>query len=140
MNQNMNQNINVLSWNVCWGCMSADVTSANDKTAYNLAIQCKNLRNNNNGQHVCLNNISRSIDYFNSNTPYDFIAIQEAKNWYDIFNGSPKLQTMGYIHHTIMTGVNKNTAVDLITFYDKNRYRPLAVKVGNIGKFDGRPY
>ncbi|VBB19042.1 endonuclease/exonuclease/phosphatase family protein [Yasminevirus sp. GU-2018] len=130
--------IKVLTWNVCWGCMSADHTSKHDMTAYNLSTKCENDRVTNAGQHVCLPNVVDSIDTFTES--YDFVALQEAKNWEDIQNQSNKLKVMGVVHHALYIGPAKNVKVDLVTFYNRNRYRLLALKTGNVVPGDGRPF
>jgi hypothetical protein len=125
--------ISILTYNICWGCMKADDTSKNDRTAYVLAVKCAEEKKQT-GTNVCLNNVARSIDNFS--TKYDFIALQEAVKVQELANTSKKLSTMGYVHHRIMG----NTIIELVTFYNKNRYKVIAVTYGELKFKDGRPY
>ena len=81
-----NENVNVLSWNVCWGCMTASALSNLDTFAQHLAYdKCFKEKPN----HSCLLNVSNAIDTFiQENKLLDFIGIQEATNWKDIYNNS----------------------------------------------------
>ena len=121
-------NLKILSWNICWGCMKADDTSHLDTTAQFLAGKCVEIQE-------CLNNVAKLIN----NENYDIIGLQEAAKYNDIIFKSGNLQKMGSIHHTLRIGENK---IDLITFYNKQKFKVLAVKVGNIdtSNQEGRPY
>ena len=134
----MFKKINILSWNVSWGCMSGNNDGLKDRTAYALAKYCKELRDKDpsNG-NPCLNNVA---DFIDKSNPYDFVGLQECKNWKNIMRKSNFLKKMGYINH-IIEG-REGVHVDLTTFYDKKIYKVLAVKVGNLiaSNFDARPY
>ncbi len=98
----MDNNLKILSWNICWGCMKADHTSHLDTTAQFLAEKCVEIQE-------CLNNVAKLIN----NDKYDIIGLQEAAKYNDIIFKSANLQKMGSIHHTLLIGKNK---IDLITF------------------------
>jgi len=112
--------LKILSWNICWECMSANQTSNT------LAIYCKNNKN------TCLLNVVDLIDQ----EEYDIIGLQEAAKYNVIISESDKLRKMGCIHHAL----NKNSIVDLTTFYNIQKFKVLAVKVGNLFNKQGRPY
>ena len=128
----MDNNLKILSWNICWGCMKADDTSAGDGTARFLAQECKQ-------SQLCLQNVVELINY----EEYDIIGLQEAAKYADIINRSPRLRTMGCIHHTLHISRGRIIVdIDLTTFYNTEKFKVMAVKVGNIDEFDqdGRPY
>jgi len=113
-------NLKILSWNICWECMSAN----NDK--HILAVYCKNTK-------TCLPNVVDLIEQ----EKYDIIGLQEAAKYKDIIDKSAKLQKMGCIHHALD---NNGFIVDLTTFYNIRKFKVLAVKVGNLFNKLGRPY
>ena len=136
----MSDVINILSYNICWGCMSSNETSSNDVTAKFLATECYNLKKTT-GENICLKNVSQVI----SNKKYDIIGLQEATNWRDILEINSHLREMKYVHSlteaTILrTGVK--IYADLVTFYNGNKFRLNAVKQGNLDNDhnDARPY
>ena len=88
------ESIKVLTYNLCWGCMVADKTSKFDGTALPLATTCETLRNGNNNQHVCLQNIADFIDKICQG--YDFIGTQENGNWVELNNASSVLKGTAY--------------------------------------------
>ena len=107
--------IKILTSNVCWGCMSADENSKNDRTAQPLADICKTKRDEQLGVHVCLLNISNEI----KKNKFDFIGLQEATNWNQIFCNIPD---MAYLQHKVKIGTSDAHA-DIVTFYDYNKYK-----------------
>jgi endonuclease/exonuclease/phosphatase family metal-dependent hydrolase len=126
MNIASDNTINVLSWNVSWGAMEG---SGNDVTARWLGEECKKTTITNN-LNECANNIIKFIDELKDN--YDFIAIQEASKWDTIHKKSKILKTMGYVHS--IAGPEH-----LVTFYDKDKYKIIAVNNKKMSK-NGRPY
>ena len=50
----MDNNLKILSWNICWGCMKADDTSVGDRSALALAEKCVEIQE-------CLNNVAKLI-------------------------------------------------------------------------------
>lgn len=127
--------INILSWNICFGCMYADGTP--DRTARTLAKHCQDSRTANGGEHVCLKNIAN----FMNKKKYDFIGTQESTNWlqiYDIVRAS--IPETGYVHHKVPIGVTGYFA-EIATFYNSKKFKINYAKVGNITPgTDGRPY
>jgi endonuclease/exonuclease/phosphatase family metal-dependent hydrolase len=124
--------ISLLSWNICWGCMASDSSSKNDTTAAKLGLFCEKLKKKT-GRNVCLNNVSS----FLKKTSYDIIALQESKNWQDIY---PSIkQNYFFINFTSTHPVNKSL-VDITTFYNFKRFQLLGVYVGNVANDDVRPY
>jgi hypothetical protein len=126
MNTASDNIINVLSWNVSWGAMEG---SGNDVTAAWLGEECKKTSTTN-SLNECANNVIRFIDELKDK--YDFIAIQEASKWDIIHTNSNILKTMGYVHS--MAGPEH-----LVTFYNKDKYKIIAVNNNSISK-NGRPY
>lgn len=135
------ETLSVLSWNVCWGCMYGEDKSKFDTTAKYLAYnKCYN--NGNPPIPSCFKNISNTIEnILNNNNNLDFIGIQEAAKWEDLYNQTSQLQqSFGYINSFIMK--DKKTRVDIVLFYRANKYKILGIKVGNIidDGSDARPY
>ena len=146
--------MNILTWNICFGCMSADANSINDGTALVLAQRCQAERTRS-GEHVCLNNIVKHI--ITSPEEFDFICLQEATNWNTIISllrqqtflgvqnkyynldGTNKI---GYVHNKVPVNPTNpgGPFADIITIYNKDKYRLHSAKGGNIGISDGRPY
>ena len=129
-------NIHVLSYNVCWGCMSANESSENNRTAEPLATRCRDEKKST-GQNVCLNNV---VSIIKNAQPIDFLGLQEASGWHEIYE-KLKFPHLGFIHHTISLSFGD---VEMATFYNTEKFKLLAFKVGNLvfprGKEDGRPY
>jgi len=123
----MTTNIKVLSWNVFYASMLGS-TNKGDLPNLCRSKMIKGVKGNYLNQ--CLINVATFIDVDN----YEFVALQEAEKWKDIFDNSAKLQRMGgYVQ-------NKERLNELVTFYDKSKFQILAVKAGNIGTKSGRPY
>jgi endonuclease/exonuclease/phosphatase family metal-dependent hydrolase len=116
------KDINVLSYNVSWGSMSEN---PHNRSAAEMAKYCQKL-----GNKTCLKNVVKIID---ENGPYDFIALQECAGWQDMIRHSALLPLMGYVHH------KTPSRIELITFYNKDKYMVIAIKQGFILN-DGRPY
>jgi hypothetical protein len=142
--------MNILTWNICFGCMSADANSVNDRTAQFLAQSCQDERIRAGGTHVCLNNIVKHI--ITSPEEFDFICLQEATNWREIIR-LLKQQTflgvlnkyhnkIGYVHNKVPVNPRnpRGPFAEIITIYNKDKYRLHSAKGGNIGNDDGRPY
>jgi hypothetical protein len=53
------EEIKVLTWNVCFGCMLANHESKNDKNSLKLASHCKD--NNTQGKNKCVENVKSII-------------------------------------------------------------------------------
>lgn len=122
----------ILSWNICWGCMSADKTSKNDVTAAKLALQCK--KRNEEGGILCIDYVT---DFLKHND-YDIIALQESKNWNCIYLRLS--ERYNYVNFEIRTPWDPTVKVDITTFFDKKKYRFLGGYFGNILETDARPY
>ena len=138
------EDIHVLSWNVCFGCMLSNKDSLYDRSAQPLPHYCENLNISNN-LNSCLTNVSKFIDsYCSDGKSYDFIGLQEPsiKNK-EIISNSIQLQKMGIIHHKTLHNDNN---IEFVSFYNKDKYNVLYVKCGNITEndkgdsYDGRPY
>lgn len=136
----MNDEIRVLTYNLCWGCMASDERSSNDKTAGKLAMKCYEL-NKTRRRNVCYENIQKTIDdaINNQNILFDFIATQESE--ININNITSRyLKVMGYVQHTLAY-YNKSN-VKMITFYNNSRFKLLGATVGDLlyKNETGRPY
>jgi hypothetical protein len=126
-----NNSIKVLSWNICWQAMKGEAKGS----APILGAVCARTKFNRITKlNECSTNVSKLIDSLIID--YDFIAIQEAAKWEQIYNQSKKLQAMGYVHHRI------GSSSDLVTFYNKNKYEAKAVVSYTIihNAKRGRPY
>lgn len=132
--------LNILSWNICFGCMYANEKSKFDVTAKVIAEYCKskNISKNPN-DHECLNNV---VEFMNRDK-YDLIGLQEVVetiNWDEIISRNDNLQRMSYVFNTVTT--SECVSANMITLYNKYKFTLIAAKVGNlaIDKTDGRPY
>ena len=126
-----NNSINVLCWNICWQAMKGEAKGS----APILGAKCAEREINRRTKlNECSTNVRNLIDSLPIN--YDFVAIQEATKWKEIYNHSKKLRAMGgYVHHRIGSS-------ELVTFYNKDKYNAKAVVTYTIihnGK-RGRPY
>lgn len=121
--------IRILTYNVCFGCMSGN---DNDRTAQSLPSNCIDTTTGTGTPELkCLNNVKMMIQ---SADDYDFIGLQEATNWNMIFDHSKLQSKMGYICST-------GGQAEIVTFYDKGKYKALATKCGDLDKSNGgRPY
>ena len=137
--------INVMTYNLCWGCMSANDKSQFDRTAEYLAVKCQRVRDQTK-QHQCANNITQNIiAAFDKNTrtgTCDILALQEATNWrliYDGLKNSKKKRWFtdcGYIHH--QTKTETGAFAELCTLYNRNKFILKSAALGDIG--NGRPF
>jgi hypothetical protein len=139
--------INVLTYNLCWGCMSANEKSQYDRTAEYLALKCQRVHQQT-GQHQCANNIINNIAMAfmeNTNTGIcDILALQEATNWQLVYDGLRKhtnagrhgFANLGYINH--LTRTDTGALAEMCTLYNRNRFRLTQVSTGDIG--NGRPF
>jgi endonuclease/exonuclease/phosphatase family metal-dependent hydrolase len=91
------------------------------------------------GLNICARNVKNTIDDLAEE--YDFVALQEASQWDKIFEKSTKLKGMGYLHYRF-------GKTNLVTFYNKKKYRLIAFKTDFISKiiditkktYNNRPY
>ena len=120
-------NIRILTWNVCFGCMSANNNSKNDKTAQTIALYCEHLHNKL-GTNVCLNNVTNLCN----KREYDLISFQEVVNYKIIYNilknNNPNL-------NYIKTSGGKES---IVTYYNSIKFKLIGIKYGDLGI--GRPY
>ena len=87
--------------------------------------------------NICATNVKDLIDA----DTYDFVALQEASKWKNIYDKSENLKIkMGYVHYKL----NNN---NLVTFYDRTKYTLIAFKTGILSvkqegddKHNIRPY
>lgn len=101
---NNSDSFKVLSWNICWGCMTEDI---NDKTAAPLPTKCKTVGNNS-----CKNNVIKSLKFLNSSKDkFDFIGLQEASGWEDIFN-----KIKGFFYKYVQCSQGN---AEVVTFYNE---------------------
>jgi hypothetical protein len=112
--------INILSWNICWDCMSNNTTYGELGKKCNQFKIIKNIS--------CLDNVS----IFINRKKYTFIGLQEASGWQRIYKNGLN-NYMGYVHS--IGGKN-----ELVTFYDKKRFEPIYLKIGYIVPPTARPY
>ena len=129
-----NRTLRVFSWNICWGCMASDETSENDTTARTLAIKCAEEKAA--GRDTCLGNVCKLIDSF---PILDIVGLQEATRIPDLQEKSERLKAMKSVVFSIR---NKESIVQIATFYNQNKFRLIGAVCGNLdptGK-DARPY
>ena len=120
----MASQIKILSWNVCWGCMTENT---GDMTASGLAGHCIKR-----GNMTCLKNASAYISEENINKNIDFVCLQEASKYQNIRQETMCLQNMGLVSY-------RDGLADIATFYNSRRFKINYLKVGNL-KESGRPY
>jgi len=96
--------IRVLSWNISWEAMTGTITSG-------VTTACPRRST---GITICLENIVSVID--NASQPYDFICLQEAAKWNNIYSLSNRLRVMSH-------RVTKSGYEEMVTFYDPNKYK-----------------
>ena len=99
--------INILTWNLGW---------INGESA-GLGEKCQD-------RSICTENISNFINM----QKYDFISLQQASNWNEIYNNKLN-KNMGIMHYLINN-------IEIVTLYDKNRFNPIYLKIGNFKKQD----
>ena len=125
----------ILSWNICWGCMSADNLSQYDRSSQKLAMYCKHLKDTT-ASNMCLSNISKFL--MNSSSNYDIVALQEAKNWKQIYADVNTQCSYNYINYIIRNSMGQN--VEIVMFYNKTMMKPKRIFCGDLGTADTRPY
>ena len=113
--------ISILSWNVCFGCMT---NSSADISAYPLPKWCRQMSQKVNKPYVCMENVVKTLNTFGM---FDIIALQEASNWSKMCQ---KLSSYKYVH-------SKSGKENMLTLYDPERFRIEAVCAGSIRS--GRP-
>ena len=128
MNPDTKPDINILSWNVCWECMTNNLSGTVVGTAYALGQLCTPIKPGDK-KTICANNIIKYID--ESSINFDIIGLQEASKWFILQKDSHKLRNMNYVHH-------QGGKEHCVTFYNQHRFILNAVKVGDITK--GRPF
>jgi hypothetical protein len=137
------ETIIVLSWNILWMAMDGfkeDKPGQKEKNptpqsdfGKHCATQVVD------GLNICARNVKTTIDELAEE--YDFVALQEASQWNKIREKSTKLKDMGYVHY-------KFGNTNLVTFYNKKKYRLIAFKTDFISKiidikadtYNNRPY
>lgn len=119
--------IKILTWNISWGCMTANQNSHHDLTAQALATHCYQLKQEHR-QPVCLQNVCSLIDH--QKKKHNLITLQEASNWEILLNNSHRLSKMKYVH-------SQSDSSEIITFYDPDMFNLLEVSKGEIEA--GRP-
>jgi hypothetical protein len=125
-----NNLITVFSWNICWGCMSQDANSSKDKSAMPLSKYCQDTSK-------CLENVYNFIKINNTDNQFDFICLQEATKWLNIYN-----QIQNGIYKYISYNIYDNsTNIEIVTFYNSRKYELIGVSYGNIENIcnDRRP-
>lgn len=129
--------INVLSYNVSWGCMT---NNPGDATAMTVAEQCIKLseeyqkKSKKKDVFTCLFNIINVINKaIKKEETFDFIGTQESSwNWLRLYHQSAAIKKMdGYVRHNFLP---------MVSFYDSNKYKLYYIKVGRISGSHGRPY
>lgn len=120
----------ILSWNICWGCMAADESSKDDLTAAKLAVVCQ--ANKVVGKSTCLFNVVNFIQ----KSDYDLIALQESKNWEEIYEN---IKDNEYLFANYSLRHPWGAIVDITVFY-KKKFTIEGGYFGNIVDDDARPY
>ena len=131
------ETINVLSYNVSWGCMT---NNPGDATAMTVAKQCRKLseahkkRTGRKDVFTCLFNIINVINgAIKKEETFDFVGTQESSaNWLRLYNKSYALRKMGgYVQHNFR---------QMASFYDSKKYKLYYIKVGRLNGDYGRLY
>ena len=123
----MSLSINILTWNISWGCMMSNKNSHHDQTAQALATHCYQLKQQHR-QPLCLQNVCSLIDQ--EKRGHDLISLQEASNWKSLLRNSQRLSKMKYVH-------SQSSSSEIITFYNPHMFNLLEVSKGEIEP--GRP-
>lgn len=125
---NHGNEIRVLSYNVCWGCMLGNSKGMFNSTAKALAEKCMKTKKATSKRHQpCIQTVADHIDYASPDYHLDFVGTQESANWSKLQRSSRVLRKMTAVHHLTSNGV-----VHLATFYNPKRWRLDAVKVGDL--------
>ena len=123
------ETIIVLSWNIFWMAMDG-INEDKPGQKGEIHIRERNFGKRCattviDGLNICATNVKNTID--NLADEYDFVALQEASQWNKIREKSIKLKDMGYVHY-------KFGNTNLVTFYNKKKYRLIAFKTDFISK------
>ena len=131
--------IKVLCWNIFWRAMQGKNPHKDGQkyTQKDLFAEHCGIATSEFELNECAKNVKDLIDA----DTYDFVALQEASKWKNIYDKSENLKNkMGYVHYKL----NKS---NLVTFYDKTKYTLIAFNTGILSvKEDGddrhniRPY
>lgn len=130
-------NIHIISWNLCWGCMSGNIFNMEyngkwlNKTAENIGRYCACK-----GKHYCLNNVSIFLINKFINKKTFIICLQEAFNWKILYNLLKKKLNISYLHC-------KYNKAEVVIFYSSNYFKPIALKSDDIiinKSSGGRPF
>ena len=137
------ETIIVLSWNIFWMAMDGinedDPRQKGKKPTQQSDFGKHCATKVEDGLNICARNVKTTIDELAEE--YDFVALQEASQWNKIHEKSTKLKGMGYVHY-------KFGNTNLVTFYNKKKYRLIAFKTDFISKiidikadtYNNRPY
>jgi endonuclease/exonuclease/phosphatase family metal-dependent hydrolase len=133
------ETIIVLSWNILWMAMDGINEEKGEKNTPEREFGKRCATDVKDGLNICATNVKNTIDELAEE--YDFVALQEASQWDKIHEKSSKLKDMGYVHYRF-----GNT--NLVTFYNKKKYRLIAFKTDFISKiidikadtYNNRPY
>jgi len=121
--------IRVLSYNVCWGCMLGNSKGMFNSTAKALSEKCIKTKKAS-GRRLsqsCLQTVADHIDNSAPGHQLDFVGTQESANWSKLQRSSRVLRKMTAIHHLTSNGI-----VHMATFYNPRRWRLDAIKVGDL--------
>ena len=125
----MDNNLLVLSYNICWGCMT---DNPGDRTGSKVVNEC--IKN----PESCKKNVIEAIDKISTDIgmPYDLVGLQEASKYYDIHTNSNTLKPMFRVHA-------KYGREEIVSFYNPSKFTLLAVAGCDIArvakKGSGRP-
>lgn len=103
--------IKVLSYNICWECMSG----SSEGSAGKLGQNCIKITKNKINFTTCAENIATQIDNFSeyyggANNSFDFVGLQESKDWQTLYKLSPALSKLKAVEGKV------------ISLYDGNKY------------------
>lgn len=126
--------IRVMSYNICWGCMLGNKRGLFNSTAKALAKICMSSKHRINSKtkkagsgKSCLQTVADHIDNAFPYHQLDFVGTQESANWDKLQRSSRVLRKMTVVHHLTSNGI-----VHFATFYNQQRWRLDAVKVGDL--------
>ena len=121
--------LNILTWNICWGCMESSKKSLNDKTAFHLAKKCYTEKKKQK-KNICLENV---VEFLKSDS-WDIICLQEATNWFTIYKKLSLVKKyLNYCNFSI-------SGVDVCVFYNSEKLKIKALSGGNLKEGDKRPF
>ena len=103
-------NLLVLSYNICWGCMQDDTR---DGPGFEVAKECKSGK--------CMQNVINTIDQISidNGMPYDLVGLQEASKYSNIHSTSRTLAPMTRVHALYHLE-------HIVSFYNPNKFSLLA--------------